>query len=134
MSTKITWVNGCFDVLHIGHIKLFQRAWELGNPVVVGIDGDERIRQSKGDNRPINPMYDRIGFLKSIKYIKEVIPFHSDEELNSIIRRFSPEYFVIGEEYKDKVIIGKEWAKEMVYVPRYGDVSSSSIINGTHNS
>lgn len=134
MSTKITWVNGCFDVLHIGHIKLFQRAWELGNPVVVGIDGDERIRQSKGDNRPINPMYDRIGFLKSIKYIKEVIPFHSDEELNSIIKRFSPEYFVIGEEYKDKVIIGKEWAKEMVYVPRYGDVSSSSIINGTHNS
>lgn len=134
MSTKITWVNGCFDVLHIGHIKLFQRAWELGNPVVVGIDGDERIRQSKGDNRPVNPMYDRIGFLKSIKYIKEVIPFHSDEELNSIIKRFSPEYFVIGEEYKDKVIIGKEWAKEMVYVPRYGDVSSSSIINGTHNS
>ena len=134
MLTKITCLNGCFDVLHIGHIKLFQRAWELGNPVVVGIDGDERIRQSKGDNRPINPMYDRIGFLKSIKYIKEVIPFHSDEELNSIIRRFSPEYFVIGEEYKDKVIIGKEWAKEMVYVPRYGDVSSSSIINGTHNS
>ena len=131
---KKVWVNGCFDVLHIGHIKLFQRAWELGNPVVVGIDGDERIRQSKGDNRPVNPMYDRIGFLKSIKYIKEVIPFHSDEELNSIIKRFSPEYFVIGEEYKDKVIIGKEWAKEMVYVPRYGDVSSSSIINGTHNS
>ena len=98
MSTKITWVNGCFDVLHIGHIKLFQKAWELGNPVVVGIDGDDRIRQSKGDNRPINPLHDRIGFLKSIKYIKEVVPFHSDEELNAILKRFSPEYFVIGEE------------------------------------
>ena len=132
MSTKITWVNGCFDVLHIGHIKLFQKAWELGNPVVVGIDGDDRIRQSKGEDRPINPLHDRIGFLKSIKYIKEVVPFHSDEELNAIIKRFSPEYFVIGEEYKDKRIIGKEWCENIVYLPRYGDVSSSSIINGTH--
>lgn len=132
MSTKITWVNGCFDVLHIGHIKLFQKAWELGNPVVVGIDGDDRIRQSKGDDRPINPLHDRIGFLKSIKYIKEVVPFHSDEELNAIIKRFSPEYFVIGEEYKDKKIIGKEWCENIVYLPRYGGVSSSSIINGTH--
>ena len=132
MSTNITWVNGCFDVLHIGHIKLFQKAWELGNPVVVGIDGDDRIRQSKGDDRPINPLHDRIGFLKSIKYIKEVVPFHSDEELNAIIKRFSPEYFVIGEEYKDKRIIGKEWCENIVYLPRYGDVSSSSIINGTH--
>jgi|OM-RGC.v1.026379500 rfaE bifunctional protein nucleotidyltransferase chain/domain len=132
MSTKITWVNGCFDVLHIGHIKLFQKAWELGNPVVVGIDGDDRIRQSKGDDRPVNSLHDRIGFLKSIKYIKEVIPFHSDEELNALVKRFQPEYFVIGEEYRDKVIIGKEWAKEMVYLPRYGDVSSSDIINGTH--
>ena len=132
MSTKITWVNGCFDVLHIGHIKLFQKAWELGNPVVVGIDGDDRIRQSKGDDRPINPLHDRIGFLKSIKYIKEVVPFHSDEELNAIIKRFSPENFVIGEEYKDKKIIGKEWCENIVYLPRYGGVSSSSIINGTH--
>ena len=132
MSTKITWVNGCFDVLHIGHIKLFQKAWELGNPVVVGIDGDDRIRQSKGDDRPINPLHDRIGFLKSIKYIKEVVPFHSDEDLNAIIKRFSPEYFVIGEEYKDKRIIGKEWCENIVYLPRYGGVSSSSIINGTH--
>ena len=134
MSTKITWVNGCFDVLHVGHIKLFKKAWELGNPVVVGIDGDERIRQAKGNDRPINSLPNRIEFLKSIKYIKEVIPFHSDEDLNSIIKRFSPEYFVIGEEYRDKKIIGKEWAKEMVYVTRYGNVSSSNIINGTHNS
>ena len=134
MSTKITWVNGCFDVLHVGHIKLFKKAWELGNPVVVGIDGDERIRQAKGNDRPINSLPNRIEFLKSIKYIKEVIPFHSDEDLNAIIKRFSPEYFVIGEEYKDKKIIGKEWVENIVYVPRYGSVSSSSIINGTHNS
>ena len=134
MSTKITWVNGCFDVLHVGHIKLFKKAWELGNPVVVGIDGDERIRQSKGNDRPINTLPNRIEFLKSIKFIKEVIPFHSDEDLNSIIKRFSPEYFVIGEEYKDKQIIGEEWVENIVYVPRYGGVSASSIINGTHNS
>jgi D-beta-D-heptose 7-phosphate kinase/D-beta-D-heptose 1-phosphate adenosyltransferase len=132
MSTKVTWLNGCFDVLHIGHIKLFQKAWEQGNDVIVGIDSDERIQQSKGKGRPINTLPDRIAFLKSIKYIKEVIPFHTDDDLNSLVKRFQPEYFVIGEEYKDKKIIGKEWAKEMIYVPRYGRISSSSIINGTH--
>lgn len=132
MLTKITWVNGCFDVLHIGHIKLFQKAWELGNPVIVGIDGDDRIRQAKGNDRPVNSLINRVEFLKSIKYIKEVIPFHSDEDLNSTIKRFRPEYFVIGEEYRDKKIIGKEWVENIVYLPRYGNVSSSSIINGTH--
>ena len=62
MSTKVTWLNGCFDVLHIGHIKLFQKAWEQGNDVIVGIDSDERIQQSKGKGRPINTLPDRIAF------------------------------------------------------------------------
>jgi bifunctional ADP-heptose synthase (sugar kinase/adenylyltransferase) len=73
-------------------------------------------------------------FLQSIKYIRTVIPFNTDEELEANIKRLAPEVFVIGEEYRDKPIIGKEWAKEMVYVPRYQGLSSSGIINGTHNS
>tara|TARA_R110000737_G_scaffold22969_2_gene41635 strand:+ start:665 stop:1069 length:405 start_codon:yes stop_codon:yes gene_type:complete len=134
MSTKITWLNGCFDVLHAGHIQLFKKAWEQGNDVVVGIDSDERISKAKGDCRPVNSLENRMLFLQAIKYIRVVIPFNTDEELNTNIKRLAPEVFVIGEEYKDKEIIGKEWAKAMLYVPRFQGLSSSGIINGTHNS
>jgi D-beta-D-heptose 7-phosphate kinase/D-beta-D-heptose 1-phosphate adenosyltransferase len=134
MQTKVTWLNGCFDVLHAGHIQLFKKAWEQGHDVVVGIDSDERIRKAKGDCRPVNTLENRMLFLQAIKYIRVVIPFNTDEELNANIKRLKPEVFVIGEEYRDKKIIGMEWAKEMMYVPRFQGLSSSSIINGTHNS
>ena len=132
MPTKVTWLNGCFDVLHAGHIQLFKKAWEQGGDVVVGIDSDERIRQMKGFCRPVNTLANRIIFLQAIKYIRTVIPFGSDEELAATIKHFSPDVFVIGEEYRDKRIIGKEWAKSMLYVPRFEGLSSSEIINGTH--
>tara|TARA_R110000751_G_scaffold10471_1_gene38274 strand:- start:25 stop:432 length:408 start_codon:yes stop_codon:yes gene_type:complete len=133
MPTKgVTWLNGCFDVLHAGHIQLFKRAWEEGNDVVVGIDSDERIRSMKGSCRPVNSLTNRMLFLQAIKYIRVVVPFATDEELNATIKHFSPEVFVIGEEYKNKAIIGKEWAKRMIYVPRFQGLSSSEIINGTH--
>ena len=134
MRTRVTWLNGCFDVLHAGHIQLFKKAWEQGNDVVVGIDSDERIRQMKGDCRPVNSLENRMLFLQAIKYIRVVIPFNTDEELEANIKRLSPEVFVIGEEYRDKKIIGKEWAKSMLYLPRFEGLSSSAIINGTHKS
>ena len=60
------WINGCFDVLHMGHIKLFRRARQMGMRVIVGIDTDERIRQAKGENRPVNDLHNRIDFLRSM--------------------------------------------------------------------
>ena len=126
------WLNGCFDVLHMGHIKLFQRARQMGMKVIVGIDTDERITSAKGEGRPINNLKDRMEFLRAIKYIDEVCHFESDVELIKCIKYFSPRYMLIGEEYKDKEIIGSEWIKEIIYVPHFKGLSSSNIINGTH--
>ena len=128
------WINGVFDVLHMGHIKLFQRARQMGLPVMVGIDTDARVKQLKGINRPINPLHDRIEFLKAIKYIDGIQSFSTDGELSSIISKHSPRYMLIGEEYLGKVIVGKEFVKEIIYMKQYGDLSSSNIINRTHNS
>ena len=77
-TTKIIWTNGCFDVLHRGHIELFKYAKSLGDYLVVGIDDDERVRASKGPLRPINNLEDRVEMLESIKYIDEVVPFSTD--------------------------------------------------------
>ena len=126
------WINGCFDVLHMGHIKLFRRARQMGMRVIVGIDTDERIRQAKGENRPVNDLHNRIDFLRSIKYIDMIHSFGTDEELSNIIKDYLPRYMLIGDDYKDKEIIGSEWVKEIIYVPRYQGLSSSNIINGTY--
>jgi len=126
------WINGCFDVLHMGHIKLFRRARQMGMKVIVGVDTDERIRQAKGENRPVNDLHNRIDFLRSIKYIDMIHSFGTDEELSNVIKDYLPRYMLIGDDYKDKEIVGSEWVKEIIYVPRYQGLSSSNIINGTY--
>ena len=135
MSHKnIVWLNGCFDVLHMGHIKLFQRARQMGLPVFVGIDTDDRIASEKGEDRPVNCLHDRVEFLKAIKYIDGVQSFSTDGELNELIKSHKPRYMLIGDEYRDKTIIGSEHIKEIVYVKKYGGLSTSNIVNGTHTS
>jgi D-beta-D-heptose 7-phosphate kinase/D-beta-D-heptose 1-phosphate adenosyltransferase len=128
---KTVWLNGTFDVLHAGHIKLFREARKLAGPggkVVVGTDSDDRIRELKGPTRPINNLYDRIDFLRAIKYIDEVVAFSSADNLEAFIKRYSPDILLIGDDYKGKPIVGSQYAKEIVYFPRYGGLSSSSIV------
>jgi D-beta-D-heptose 7-phosphate kinase/D-beta-D-heptose 1-phosphate adenosyltransferase len=130
---KTIWTNGTFDVLHMGHIKLFQEARKLAGPggiVVVGTDSDERIRTLKGPTRPINNLFDRVDFLRSIKYIDEVVAFSSEDTLVANIKLYSPDIILIGEDYIDKRVVGGEYAKQVMFFPRYGGLSSSKIISG----
>ncbi len=129
---KNVWLNGSFDVLHTGHIKLFRMARMLAGQhgtVWVGTDTDERIASKKGPSRPINTLKDRMLFLSSIKYIDVVVPFASDDELKHYICEVEPDIMLIGDDYRDKPIIGFEFIKEIIYVTRDGQ-SSTSIING----
>lgn len=91
---KKVWVNGAFDVLHIGHIRLLQFASGLGQ-LRVGIDTDSRIKQLKGENRPFNTLQDRIEFLLSLKCVDMVTVFDSNEELIDKIKIYSPDYWFI---------------------------------------
>lgn len=128
---KTIWTNGTFDVLHAGHIKLFREARKLAGPggkVVVGTDSDDRIRELKGPTRPINNLFDRIDFLRAIKYIDDVVAFSSEDTLIANIKRYSPDIILIGEDYIDKRVVGGEFAKQIIYFPRYGGLSSSKII------
>jgi D-beta-D-heptose 7-phosphate kinase/D-beta-D-heptose 1-phosphate adenosyltransferase len=129
---KTVWINGTFDVLHMGHINLFIKARKLAGPegrVVVGIDSDERIRELKGPTRPVNNIFDRFNFLRAIRYIDTVVTFSSAEELEAHIKHFNPDILLIGDDYKDKPIVGSQYVKEIVYFPRYGGLSSSKIIS-----
>jgi len=125
------WVNGCFDILHTGHIDLFwfAKLYEteglsypdalVRNNLFVGTDSDERVKMLKGDNRLINDVYDRMKMLSNLKMIDSVVMFHDDDELRYFIKTFEIDYLVIGDDYKDKLIIGAECTKSgVVYYPK----------------
>ena len=122
------WTNGCFDIIHRGHIELFRYAKSLGEELVVGIDSDKKIKEDKSKDRPINNLQDRIFMLQSIKYIDKVIPFDTTKELRDTVKWYRPNIMVIGSDWKDKEVIGDQFADKLVFFDRICDYSTSKII------
>lgn len=128
---KTIFVNGCFDVIHRGHIELFKYAKSLGDFLIVAIDSDERVKQLKGLSRPFNHQDDRKMVLESIRYIDEVLFFNSEDELEKIIFKINPEVMVVGSDWRDKNIIGSQYAKALNFFDRVGDYSTTKILQGS---
>ena len=126
---KIIWVNGCFDVIHRGHIELFKYAKSLGDKLIVGIDSDNKVKKDKGNHRPFNKLEDRIEVLKSIKYINEIYNFDTAQGLETLIKKISPDIMVVGTDWKGKIIIGEKYTKEVIFFDRVGDHSTTKILN-----
>jgi D-beta-D-heptose 7-phosphate kinase/D-beta-D-heptose 1-phosphate adenosyltransferase len=126
---KKVWVNGTFDILHIGHIKLLEFASTFGE-VRVGIDTDQRIKILKGQSRPYNNIKDRVNFISSIKYINSVVVFDSDIELEQQIKDWDTDILVIGNDYINKKIIGSHLVKERIeYFDRIPNKSTTQILS-----
>jgi D-beta-D-heptose 7-phosphate kinase/D-beta-D-heptose 1-phosphate adenosyltransferase len=125
---KTVFTNGCFDILHIGHIKLFEYCKNFGDYLVVGIDSDRRVSKNKGNNRPINCAKDRQDMLLSIRYINQVAIFDTDEELMNLIKSVSPTTMVVGSDWMDKRVIGSDFAKELKFFNRIEKYASSKTI------
>ena len=127
---KIVFVNGCFDVLHPGHIKLFQYAKSLGDYLIVAIDSDEKVALDKGPDRPIFSLEDRKLILESIKGIDIVHTFDSREGLDNLLECIRPDILVVGSDWKNGIVVGREYAKEVRFFERQGDYSTSRTIQG----
>ena len=129
--TKRIWLNGTFDVVHLGHIKLFQHAKALypNSTICVGVDTDDRVRQLKGPNRPINPLPLRVDFLKAIRFIDEVRTFSTDGDLREEIALFNPDVMLIGDDYRNRTIVGEELIPLIIYVRRFDGLSTTKIIS-----
>jgi rfaE bifunctional protein nucleotidyltransferase chain/domain len=124
---KKIWTNGCFDVLHIGHIKLLEFAKSRGDYLVVGIDSDRRVKELKGDHRPINPEEQRKDFLLSIKYVDEVVIFDSAEQLSNNVKAQGIQFIVVGDEYAEKNVVGSEHA-DVIFFTKLPNLSSTTIL------
>jgi D-beta-D-heptose 7-phosphate kinase/D-beta-D-heptose 1-phosphate adenosyltransferase len=127
---KIIFVNGCFDVLHPGHIQLFEYAKSLGDYLIVAIDSDKKVGEMKGPKRPIFCQEDRARTLEAIRYIDVVHIFDSKEELEDLIKTINPDIMVVGSDWKGKEVVGKQYAKAVRFFDRVGEYSTTRTIQG----
>ena len=133
MENDIVWCNGTFDILHPGHIQLFKVARSLGNKVIVATDTDEKIRADKGDHRPINDLCYRVAMLEAIRYIDVVHTFGSREELEGLIEMYAPDILLLGDDWREGDVVGREFAREVRHLPRVGGYASSNTIEKIKN-
>lgn len=127
---KIVFINGVFDVLHTAHFRLLEYASTLGNHVVVALDSDERVKQLKGEDRPYHNLAQRKFNLESIIFVDEVLHFNSDKELEDLVKEISPDIMVVGSDYKNKKVIGSEYARELYFFERIPEFSTTKILIG----
>lgn len=107
-SKKIVFTNGVFDIIHPGHIELFQFAKSCGDIVIVGINTDDSIRRLKGDTRPIFPLAERMEILEAIEFVDYIIPFSEDTPLELINKLQKIDVLVKGGDYKKNEVVGRK--------------------------
>ena len=127
-TTKTIFTNGCFDILHRGHIELFKYAKSLGDTLIVGVDSDVKVKRDKGPSRPHNSLADRVLLLKAVRYIDEVCTFNDTEELENLVAMVSPNIMVIGSDWRGKTVIGQEYTEELKFFERLGGYSTTNIL------
>jgi len=128
---KISFVNGCFDVLHPGHIKLLEYARSFGDYLIVAIDSDRKVAEMKGPERPIFSQSDRSLMLSSIRCVDVVHIFDTKTELEELLESIKPDTVVVGSDWKGKEVVGSHYAKSVRFFDRQGDYSTTKTIQGT---
>ena len=126
------FVNGTFDILHPGHVKLLQYAAGLGN-LLVAIDTDRRVRQLKGPGRPFFNQDERKLMLQSLRCVSEVRLFDTDEDLEYLIQTYEPDVMVKGSDYRGRPIIGEEHVPQIEFFERINEYSSTQAIQHITN-
>ena len=122
-------VNGTFDVLHPGHVAMLNTARSYGDHLIVAIDTDRRVKEIKGEQRPINNQIDRRIMLSALKAVDIVEFFDSTEELITLMERYQPDVYVKGSDWKhDTQSTAHQYCKEVIYYDRIEPYSSTKII------
>lgn len=112
---KIVFTNGCFDILHVGHVKYLQEAKSFGDALIVGLNSDASVKRLKGESRPINIAQDRAYLLAALEAVDFVVPFEDDTPYE-LIKMIKPDTLVKGGDYEGKDVVGTEFAGELKLV------------------
>lgn len=131
-DNKVVFTNGCFDVLHRGHIEYLAKAANLGSKLVIGLNTDSSVRDNKGKNRPIQDEYSRALILASLKFVDAVVLF-DEKTPENLIKHIKPDFLVKGGDYKVENIVGADFVNsyrgQVVVIEYLENHSSTNIIN-----
>lgn len=124
---KIVFTNGCFDILHIGHVSLFQKAKTLGDVLIVAINSDKSLAKLKGPKRPLVPQTDRAKLLAALSCVDYVVIF-GEQTPYTLLSKLQPDVLVKGGDYKLQDIVGKEFVKKVYRYPVVKGKSTTNLI------
>ncbi|MCB0725004.1 MAG: D-glycero-beta-D-manno-heptose 1-phosphate adenylyltransferase [Ignavibacteriae bacterium] len=122
-NKKLVFTNGCFDILHRGHVEYLNQAKDLGDLLIIGLNSDDSVKRLKGQDRPINNENDRAFLLDNLKSVDYVIVFNEDTPYN-LIKEIIPDFLVKGGDWKEEDIVGYDIVKE-----NGGEVKSLNYVN-----
>lgn len=136
LGNKIVFTNGCFDIIHLGHLDYLSKAKDLGDKLIIGLNTDDSVKRIKGTSRPITDEYSRAMILSSIRFIDAIALFKEDTPYN-LIKIVKPDVLVKGSDYKTDDIIGGDIVKnnggEIKTIDFLEGYSTSSILNKIKN-
>ena len=124
---KVVFTNGCFDILHVGHVKYLQIAKSFGDVLIVGLNSDESVSRLKGPDRPVNIAEDRAYILAALEAVDFVVPF-GDDTPHELIKMIKPDVLVKGGDYEGKEVVGTEFAGELKLVDFVDGKSTTKTI------
>ena len=130
---KVVFTNGCFDILHVGHVKYLQIAKSFGDILIVGLNSDESVSRLKGPTRPVNIAEDRAYLLAALEAVDFVVPFEDDTP-HELIKMIEPDTLVKGGDYEGKKVVGSEFAGELRLVDFVDGKSTTKTIEKIQNS
>jgi D-glycero-beta-D-manno-heptose 1-phosphate adenylyltransferase len=132
LNNRIVFTNGCFDILHRGHIEYLSQARDKGTVLVIGLNSDASVKRIKGEGRPVQDEMSRALLLASLRFVDAVVLFDEDTPLE-LIRLIQPDVLVKGGDYTEETIVGADVVKasggEVVTIPLVEGYSTSSILN-----
>ncbi len=128
---KVVFTNGCFDILHRGHVEYLEKARLQGDALFIGLNSDESVRRLKGDLRPIMPEEDRAYILASLAMVDYIAIFEEDTPLK-LIEALQPDILIKGGDYRVEDIVGREFVEQhggkVITIPLLPNRSTSNII------
>lgn len=131
-KNKIVFTNGCFDILHAGHIHYLKEAALLGSVLIIGLNSDDSVTRLKGEGRPLNPQVARATMLTALRMVDYVVIFEEDTPYK-LIEKVRPDFLVKGGDYKAEEIVGygivSAYGGRVVTIPFLEGFSSSSLIS-----
>jgi rfaE bifunctional protein nucleotidyltransferase chain/domain len=131
---KRVMVNGTFDILHRGHLELLKFAKAQGDQLLVAIDSDRRVKELKGETRPINNEEDRRIMLASLKFVDLVMIFDTKDILIQITKDYAPDVYVKGSDWlRDRPSTAEQYCKNVIYYDRVADYSTTKTIQDIIN-